>query len=1126
MVQRKRFCYSLVSLIFVFALLSVLAVPLAQPVSAATTWYVNPGESIQAAIDVASPGDTIIVRDGTYIENVDVNKDHLTIQSENGAGVTTVRSANPGIQDKNVFTITADHVTINRFTVQGATQYANAGIYLNGSNADNIEYCTISNNIISNNERGINAYHSANNILAGNTLLNNGLGIFLYFSSVNTLIDTIANSNYWGIYLAFSPNNILTNNQMFDNNYNFYVQGFVLSDYINNVDTSNKINGMSIQYLIGEKNLTIDSTWDIGYLGLINCEDITVKDIAIANNGAGLMVSYSNGLTLDNINVSNNHYGIYLYRSYTNVLVNNIVSNNTWGLYLEYSYHNDLVCNTALNCCTGITLDASYENILSENTVSGRAECHPSSGFLLYNRSTNNIITNNVAFNNNYGIYFPFGNNDSQNIIYLNNLYNNDENVSSQGSPTNTWHSPSELTYAYHGNVYTSYLGNYYSDYAGSDGDGDGIGDSPYPIDGDNDNYPLVEPFENYIYFPYFNQCDEPWRNDDYDHISETICSVGCALTSAVMILNYYGVETDPRELNNWLRDQFTDNNGNGEWDTGEPTWGYSSGGDVNWLAVAEFSNGVVSYLGREGKDDAILNADLCCRGPVILNVPNHFVVATGNAKVNGVDTWNINDPGYRSRTTLLAYGNDYSSMRRFGPATDDSSAMLLRAHSPVELYVTDSQGRSIGINPATGELHKEIPNAKYYVEEPLAEGSGAKVVEIFKPINGDYQVKVIGTGTGQYLLDNYGYDVSGSISNVDTFSGDIIPEAVHEYFIPYSAGANYAPVANVNGPYAGLEGAAISLNATGSYDPDGTISLYEWDFNEDCIYDCSSVSPLASCIWGDNLVGNVTLKVTDNDGFFSTDQAEIILLNVAPTITDITAPMDPVPVDTVINVSGNFTDPGFLDTHTAEWHWGDSTTSPGTISEVNGSGNVTGSHAYTEPGVYTVSLNVTDDDGGWDTTVFEYVVVYDPSAGFVTGGGWISSPEGAYMPDPALVGKATFGFVSRYKKGAKIPTGETEFQFKVADLNFHSSSYQWLVIAGPNAKYKGSGTINGEGEYGFMLTATDEMLTPSTDVDMFRIKIWDITTGFIIYDNEMGESDDSYACQEIGGGSIVIHKK
>jgi len=152
-------------------------------------------------------------------------------------------------------------------------------------------------------------------------------------------------------------------------------------------------------------------------------------------------------------------------------------------------------------------------------------------------------------------------------------------------------------------------------------------------------------------------------------------------------------------------------------------------------------------------------------------------------------------------------------------------------------------------------------------------------------------------------------------------------------------------------------------------------------------------------------------------------------------------------------------------------------------------------------------------------TSDTEFLAVYDPSAGFVTGGGWIDSPVGAYTLDRSLSGKATFGFVSKYKRGATVPTGNTELQFKAGDLNFHSESYDWLVIAGDNAKYKGTGTINGTGDYGFMLTATDG------DPDLFRIKIQDKTNDTVIYDNKMGFEDTEYDGTELGGGQIIVHK-
>jgi hypothetical protein len=167
---------------------------------------------------------------------------------------------------------------------------------------------------------------------------------------------------------------------------------------------------------------------------------------------------------------------------------------------------------------------------------------------------------------------------------------------------------------------------------------------------------------------------------------------------------------------------------------------------------------------------------------------------------------------------------------------------------------------------------------------------------------------------------------------------------------------------------------------------------------------------------------------------------------------------------------------------------------------------------------------SVATQMGGVDAIV----VVYDPAAGFVTGGGWINSPTGAYSPDPLLSGKANFGFVSKYKKGAiekgTPPEGETEFQFKAGNLNFHSTSYQWLVISGAKAQFKGFGTINGAGDYGFMLSGVDGQISGGGGKDKFRMKITDKTTSAVIYDSQMGAVDSSVASTVIEGGSIVIH--
>jgi len=246
---------------------------------------------------------------------------------------------------------------------------------------------------------------------------------------------------------------------------------------------------------------------------------------------------------------------------------------------------------------------------------------------------------------------------------------------------------------------------------------------------------------------------------------------------------------------------------------------------------------------------------------------------------------------------------------------------------------------------------------------------------------------------------------------------------------------------------------------------------------------------------------------------------------NHPPVINQIAAPLDPMMVNSTVSVTASFSDPDFADTHTAVWDWGDGNTASGLINEVSGNGTANGDHVYANAGVYVVTLTVTDNHDAVDTEIFQYVVVYNPTGGFVTGSGWIDSPTGAYVSDPSLTGKAHFGFVSRYQKGAFLPSGSTEFQFKAGDLSFRSTVYDWLVIAGARAQFKGVGTINGSGNYGFLLTVTDGQVAGGGNMDKFRIKIWDRSSGTVIYDNQPGSDENAEPNTTIGGGSIVIHK-
>ena len=133
-------------------------------------------------------------------------------------------------------------------------------------------------------------------------------------------------------------------------------------------------------------------------------------------------------------------------------------------------------------------------------------------------------------------------------------------------------------------------------------------------------------------------------------------------------------------------------------------------------------------------------------------------------------------------------------------------------------------------------------------------------------------------------------------------------------------------------------------------------------------------------------------------------------------------------------------------------------------------------------------------------------------------------SPVGAFKADESLTGKANFGFVSKYKKGSNRVDGNTEFQFKAADLNFKSTLHEsgTLVISGKKATYRGEGTINDVPGYKFTLVALDGNFNGESNPDQFRIKIWDGSG--IVYDNGLGADDNSDVSTVLGGGSINIH--
>jgi len=458
---------------FVFPLFaSFLILTAFASVSAAKTIYVpDDYEKIQWAVDNASAGDTIIVRDGIYYESIIVSK-HLAIKSENGPENCIVNGSG-----SDVFALMADGIRIEGFTITGGLN----GIYILSDNN------TIINNIIRSNKEG---------------------GIYLYDGSNNNISNNNISSNKWyGIYLYYSYENTIRKNEFINDDIFVYYYSY------GNIIEDNKVNGKPLVYLEYESDKFIDNA---GQVILVRCKNITVMNSELTNTDVGIELWLSDNCLISNNNISSNNYeGIYLYCSNNNIISDNIIrSNKRNGISLIGSNNNSILNNNInSNNYDGIGLAGSNNSISNNNICSNNDD-----GIELYHSDNNSISNNNISSNNYGGICLGNSNNNSisennissnkygirlwisnNNIMYLNNFINNTGNVHFTLSSYNFWNSTERITYAYRGSKFTNYMGNYWDDYTGYDANGDGIGDIPYSIKADRDNYPLIERFENYF---------------------------------------------------------------------------------------------------------------------------------------------------------------------------------------------------------------------------------------------------------------------------------------------------------------------------------------------------------------------------------------------------------------------------------------------------------------------------------------------------------------------------------------------------------------------------------------------------------------------------------------------------
>ena len=297
---------------------------------------------IQDAIDNASAGSIIFVNNGTYFENIVINKP-ITLIGENNE--TTIID---GRRKDDTVTITSKNVILSDFTITNSSYDAElawwkAGIRITGSNS------IISNNIIKNNLLGIFGKQVENITIINNKFINDSVTFYPY--------DT----NYWK-------------------------RPELLKKHFIHTIQDNTVNGKPLLYCLDQNDFEVPS--NVGQLIAINCTNMKVRNATFINsdfmailvfcsncliensifrnNDGELSLLASNNNTIQFNNISNNFHGILLdYYSENNKIHNNSISNNLYcGVICEYFSNNNLIKNNNFikNNVTNAFFIQSYRN--------------------------------------------------------------------------------------------------------------------------------------------------------------------------------------------------------------------------------------------------------------------------------------------------------------------------------------------------------------------------------------------------------------------------------------------------------------------------------------------------------------------------------------------------------------------------------------------------------------------------------------------------------------------------------------------------------------------------------------------------------------------------------------------